>query len=275
MSRKLVAVRIEPTDRFSLPEFHAALNKRHNVHYVGLYRSGSHQSLYICAKTVMSSKVISAMLCPPSWPGSFSSLKIAPNLAVPPRERTLLESHPSMERFATVEGELIEEIGSMTPSTTKLRPSSVPDGHTFRAVWDTFNGIWYPVAWVGPLTNLAASRRAKASPKTIQGLLRAQNNMCKVCFSEVRIGERSNCDVDHILPLGLGGNNAIDNLQDHRRKCSFEGQATLAHPVSRDIELEDGAVYIVRSKITVMPTEVVTKTVKQALREPGGIFKLV
>ncbi|CAM9876010.1 unnamed protein product, partial [Laminaria digitata] len=66
--------------------------------------------------------------------------------------------------------------------------------------------------------------RATASPKTVRSILEAQNNVCKVCFAEVRTGGHSkNCDVDHILPLSLGGNNGIDNLQilcveDHRRK---------------------------------------------------------
>ncbi|CAM9994874.1 unnamed protein product, partial [Pylaiella littoralis] len=59
-------------------------------------------------------------------------------------------------------------------------------------------------------------------PKTVREILKAQNNACKVCFAEVRTDERSSCDVDHILPVSLGGNNGIDNLQimcveDHRR----------------------------------------------------------
>lgn len=100
------------------------------------------------------------------------------------------------------------------------------------------------------------------------------------CFAEVRTGGRSNCDVDNIFPVSLGGNNGIDNLQilcveDHRRKSSFERQGVLGYPVGPGIKLEQCIVYIARSGITAMSTEVLSKTVKQALREPDGIFKPV
>ncbi|CAN0589637.1 unnamed protein product, partial [Ectocarpus sp. 12 AP-2014] len=107
-------------------------------------------------------------------------------------------------------------------------PVGVSEDHAFRAIWDTFAGIWYPVAWIGPISNIGGFKRATPSSKTVRTILEAQNNACKVCFAELRTsGDSKNCDVDHILPVSLGGNNGIDNLQilcveDHRRKTSFE-----------------------------------------------------
>lgn len=249
-----------------LQDWYRVLNRHTECLYMGLFRSGKTTYLYIQTKTATCSKRILRTLFPSGW------LSKCGNRIIP----TLKFKHRVMkvDGFETIEGERVEEIGKIQTR------NFYEEDRAFRAVWDTFNGVWYPVAWIGPIGNLVASERCLTSVQNVRDLLQDQKNACKVCLAAVHRGEGSNCDVDHVLPLCLGGNNGIDNLQilcveDHRRKTSFESQKVSSYPVDNNIELEKGVAYIVRGHINTMPTEILSKTVKQALREPPGIFKLV
>lgn len=83
--------------------------------------------------------------------------------------KLLLFAPVSIWKFDTVDGdrECVEEIGYLRRPGSYFPPVGVSEHHAFRAVWETFNDIWYPVAWISLISDLRVSKRAKAPPKTV------------------------------------------------------------------------------------------------------------
>ncbi|CAM9106465.1 unnamed protein product, partial [Ectocarpus sp. 13 AM-2016] len=58
-------------------------------------------------------------------------------------------------------------------------------------------------------------------------VLEEQGHKCNYCACKVSFGEYSNADMDHIIPLNAGGEQALSNVHVlctpcHRRKTALE-----------------------------------------------------
>lgn len=169
----------------------------------------------------------------------------------------------------------------------KSDQESTSDNYVFHAVWGATNGcIWKPMAWVGPTVNITPSSRTSVPPEITTKLLKDQNHSCKFCHSDVSVDPKhSNCDVDHIIPLHIGGSNSISNLQIlcvpcHRRKSALERRKVRNNMVvPTSVKLEPGVVYIARDDSTgtiCEPTVPQERNPKEFLKSgEDGLFKLV
>ena len=135
--------------------------------------------------------------------------------------------------------------------------TSVIDNYVFHAVWGSVNGMWSPMFWAGPTTSMESSPRERIDSETIAKLMEDQESTCIMCHSEVSIDPRySNADVDHIIPLHIGGNNSIKNLQIlcvpcHRRKSALERRKVRNNMVvPTSVKLEPGTMYVARDDST-------------------------
>ncbi len=98
----------------------------------------------------------------------------------------------------------------------------------FLAVWGSDRlGHWYPIGYVGPEKSIRPGRRRSVPQVEIDRLFAEQDSGCASCGCDVFMGKLSNADVDHVIPLRLGGSCCVDNLQVlcvtcHRRKTALE-----------------------------------------------------
>jgi len=103
-------------------------------------------------------------------------------------------------------------------------------GVIFIPLWGGKDGI-REIAWIGPIENLHAVSRKTANLTDKRIVMKKQNNSCNFCSSKITIGN-FDADFDHIIPLGLGGNNTISNYQFlcvscHRKKTAMENKNNL------------------------------------------------
>ena len=145
----------------------------------------------------------------------------------------------------------------------------------FHAVWSSRDGLWYPHMWVGPYRNIRVSKRSSVKPSVVDELFDEQENMCRLCQTEVFTGTYSNSDVDHIIPLKHGGSSSKGNLQIlcvtcHRRKTALECKKIMTQMGSPEIDWNIDKVYLTNTHIYYMPESVVEKDPSDALVNLGG-----
>ena len=168
---------------------------------------------------------------------------------------------------------------------TYVRYINPPDpSPIFHAVWGTINDMWRPMFWVGPTSSIEPTPRRSVGHETTAKLLELQGDSCIICNCDVSI-KSLNCDVDHIIPLHLGGSNSITNLQVlcvpcHRRKSAFESRKVRNNALVPDsIKLEPGSIYIARDDVTgsiCEPIDFQERNPKDFLESgEDGLFKLV
>lgn len=156
----------------------------------------------------------------------------------------------------------------------------------FHAVWGATDGMWRPMFWVGPTSSIEPTPRRGKEPETTTELLNVQGNSCAICHSDVSLDiGKSNCDVDHLVPLHLGGSNSIKNLQVlcvpcHRRKSALERRKVRTNSlVPTSIKMEPGSVYIARDDMAgsiCEPIDFQERNPKEFLESgEDGIFKLI
>jgi len=163
----------------------------------------------------------------------------------------------------------------------KSKVSSPADLDSFHAVWSSVNGIWSPVMWVGPSRNLSQNKRTSLGPKLIQEMFEEQDSKCRLCRTHVFMGTFSNSDVDHIIPLRLGGTSSKSNLQVlcvtcHRRKTALECKKVVTLMGDPCVEWGD-KVYLVNTHIHFDFDSIESTNPKDGLEKLGassGLFVL-
>ena len=106
-----------------------------------------------------------------------------------------------------------------------------------------------------------------------------QNNKCRLCSCQVSRGVYSNSDIDHIIPLNLGGLSTESNLQIicvpcHRRKTALESRKLCRRMTEPEINLENHVVYAVNSHVFFTPESVKPLDPKGCLDAKPGVYKL-
>ena len=155
--------------------------------------------------------------------------------------------------------------------------TSHPDN--FHPIWSSKNGHWAPYFWVGPSRNIKVSKRVQPTPKQLERLFWLQDNHCRLCENQVFMGTYSNADVDHIVPLILGGETVESNLQIlcvccHRRKTSLESRKIMVRMTEPEVVLEPDVVYSINSHVFFELDSVKPLDVKGSLGADPGMYKL-
>ena len=209
---------------------------------------------------------------------------------------TMISEHGTRLKHGKVKGILSSRHVYLTRSSSpKPSPRSPPsDPHfqcgiphmddrsrDFHAIWGSVHGNWFPFGYIGPDRNIVPGKRRAVSEFQTQELFRDQGDSCASCGCDVFMGKLSNADVDHIIPLRLGGSCCTSNLQIlcvtcHRRKTALECKKIRSNViVGAEVELKGEALYIACSDVNDPEYEIMEKNPKEALRNRDGMFRLV
>lgn len=99
----------------------------------------------------------------------------------------------------------------------------------FKSLWTGLDGKWERLAFVGPVGSLKPEPRKNVSTIDKRIIFKRQDKRCRFCSKEIQIEPYANADVDHIVPISLGGKTVNLNLQllcvsCHRHKTALENQ---------------------------------------------------
>ena len=99
--------------------------------------------------------------------------------------------------------------------------------NTVAPLYAGHGGVWGISGWI-PVPDVKGIRK-KIKPIELTLLSEEQGGKCAYCETSVSFGKMSNADADHIIPLSLGGNCSMGNIQIlctvcHRRKTSLESR---------------------------------------------------
>ena len=102
----------------------------------------------------------------------------------------------------------------------------------FRTLWTGKGGTWKELAWIGPVNSLQPELRRSVSIRDKHDIMKRQKNKCNFCETGITSGMYSNCDLDHIVCISMGGLTVPSNLNFlcvacHRRKTSLENQKSV------------------------------------------------
>lgn len=103
----------------------------------------------------------------------------------------------------------------------------------FRPIWyRKTNGRWEPAFWIGPTENIIPVQRSSISSMDRNSVMIRQSNKCNSCNDKICLYPFANADLDHIIPLSLGGKNVVSNLQllcvmCHRHKTALENERNI------------------------------------------------
>lgn len=115
----------------------------------------------------------------------------------------------------------IEALFEQRSTTIDVKKRKGP-GQLFYAVHVGYERDWKIVCW------LPKTEHVRTCTKLFRGdLMKKQDNKCNYCDVEVKFGDYSNADVDHKIPLCLGGRSNVENLHIlctpcHRYKSRLE-----------------------------------------------------
>lgn len=112
----------------------------------------------------------------------------------------------------------------------------------FRPVWGmNLSGKWIHMFLLGPVKNLIPNERKSINSVDKNSVILRQKYKCNACKTNISLYPYANCDLDHIIPLSLGGKNILSNYQYlcvlcHRNKTGLENEK---HIKRVKIELPD------------------------------------
>jgi 5-methylcytosine-specific restriction endonuclease McrA len=271
---------------------------RYNISYCGIFSCGDSIHVYVYNKERMSAKIIreilqgttrilsiqkysklSGELCDETgeFPqhGGHNKPDRLKDLPPPPVKR---QKHGiSHERQPPLLAPKPDGKRSFVLDQVQNSPSN-PDN--FHPIWSSKDGRWAPYFWVGPSRSIRHGKRVQPHPRVVESLYTLQDDKCRLCNTPVVHGTYSNSDVDHIVPIHLGGQTTESNLQIlcvccHRRKTSLESRKLSTRMTEPEIKLEDGVVYSVSSHVFFEPDSRGPLDAKGSLgAEPGGIYRL-
>ena len=127
----------------------------------------------------------------------------------------------------------------------------VSSGLEFHAILGFIGGSWNIMSWMGPSCNIKPISRKRATPEKTEQILKLCQNTCPCGIYISR--ESMNVDIDHIIPLKLGGTNDVSNLQAictscHRRKSGLECRNIRKKIIESMDNLESNVLYITKSE---------------------------
>lgn len=283
---------IHPTISFTAKDLFDRISLRYTPVYVGI-SSCENQTLniYINLKNAFIPSKIMDFLC------GIGINIITIETSYTKIEGTLCSQHGTVFKCGRPRIQISPSPPSPKPSPPSPKPSprSPPsDPHfqcgiphmddrsrDFHAIWGSVHGNWFPFGYIGPDRNIVPGKRRAVSEFQTQELFREQGDSCASCGCDVFMGKLSNADVDHIIPLRLGGSCCTSNLQIlcvtcHRRKTALECKKIRSNViVGPEVELKGEALYIVCSDMNDPEYEIVEKSPKDALRNRDGMFRLV
>jgi len=101
----------------------------------------------------------------------------------------------------------------------------------FIPIWgmDLSKRKWVQVFLLGPTKNLIPNERKSINSIDKNSVISRQKYKCNACKSNISLYPYANCDLDHIIPLSLGGFNTLSNYQYlcvlcHRNKTGLENE---------------------------------------------------
>ena len=125
-----------------------------------------------------------------------------------------------------------------------------------RAMKCTFVPIWgerghRPLAWVGPVQNIAPVARRHLRALDRQMILQRQDGKCNCCGECIRLYPSPDCDADHILGVAKGGQTTTENMQllcvrGHRSKTAKEAR-NCVKTINLGVHLDAKELYITSS----------------------------
>lgn len=111
-----------------------------------------------------------------------------------------------------------------------------------------------PLAWAGPVQNIAPVARRHLGALDKQMILQRQDGKCNCCGERIRLYPSPNCDADHILGVAKGGKTTTENMQllcvsGHRSKTAQEAR-NCVKTVELGVQLDAKELYIFTSADT-------------------------
>ncbi len=79
----------------------------------------------------------------------------------------------------------------------------ISEEYAIQAVEEAMKSLWSDLA--------RATRKIRLSEEDLASRIRSQNGTCPLCTNELFVGD--DVEVDHVLPLAVGGPDSLDNLQ--------------------------------------------------------------
>lgn len=280
-------------------EIFTQISIRHKTRYVGIYDiMGDRMCIYVHLNNVLDplniKKIVKGMGIKidgistyVNIEGSVHSQHGVISVRGRPKKNTNPETLPPLSLPPLPTPNYVPVYPMVLPRTLPLDfphdrfPEVTDPSRNFHAIWGSHNGYWFPLGYVGPECSIVPGKRRSVTARQSEELFKAQDSLCALCGCEVFMGKMSNADIDHIIPLKLGGSCCTSNLQIlcvtcHRRKTAYECKKLRCNVcVSYDFPLEPGALYISCSDVTDPDYEVLSKNPKEALSNRDGLFKLV
>lgn len=217
--RKLVMT-LTKDSSFILNYVYNSLRRKYNVKYIGLFRTESDLKMYVQLGTncqMSPSSLKKKMISIIEVKGYSIEVKGYPETFVN-MEGTLLESFGEFSKIGRKFGSKVDNGKMVTPPKKKTSPKKI------YPMYAGHGGVW---GVCGYIVSDDPTVRKDATKAERLCLLKEQENKCVYCKCPVYFGKASNADVDHIIPLSLGGDTSIDNMQVlcvqcHRRKTGLE-----------------------------------------------------
>jgi 5-methylcytosine-specific restriction endonuclease McrA len=275
-------------------EIFTRLGKKYAIHYVSIYSHNQMTYLYIHFKNVVVSKMVMRMLDSMDIIYTdYSSCKLPHGKILSEHGISLIHGKKKKVEHQAVwppkftSNPAIKTVRSVhkqtsTPKNLPGIPEIEDPDKDFHAIWGSDRlGLWYPIGYVGPQASIVPGKRRAVPQHQVDRLFVEQDSSCASCGCDVFMGKRSNADVDHIIPLRLGGSCSPSNLQVlcvtcHRRKTALECKKIRCNVVvGPKIPLEDECLYIACSDVNDPDTQIGEKNPKEALSNRDGLYKLV
>ena len=285
-------------------EIHTYLSTKYVLHYVGIFRCNDQVLVYTHFKNIVVARMVMKLLDNLNVEyRNVSSCKKFHGTMLSEHGTKLIHGNTKNRSSASpvyIEKKIrsiptptppsptppiIQEYVPVNPIVLPKNLPGIPEisdmSRDFHAIWGSQNGHWFPIGYVGPERYIVAGKRKSVPQVQIDELFRIQDSTCAECSCDVFMGKLSNADVDHIIPLRLGGSCQMSNLQIlcvtcHRRKTALECKKIRCNViVGHRINLEPGYLYIACSDIDDPDYEILSKNPKEALSNRDGLFRLV
>lgn len=277
-------VKFEQNLDVNLPRVKKCFDYENRFQYISIYKSENTHDLYIQTKSDcrMYEKSIKRYIH-----------RIGKNFVGPlyfnEFEGECLESEGTLvrrgrERFVkVVNGKVIKnEVKNPKPKKISEQSQIKLKGimNEFNAVYGSVDGNIDIMYWIGPIQNIVKQKRKTPTKELVSELFKTQDGKCNFCNTEVfKEGSSSNCDIDHIIPLYLGGSVCISNLQIlcvtcHRVKTAYESRRKkIILPID---SLDLSGLYVTFTKSIENIPEIINGIIfpKNASNIDEGFFKL-
>lgn len=222
----------------SVAEIFKHMKQIYDIGYVGLFVDDNHRRVFLQTSNLTKRMTPNKVSTVCSRFGNVTSVKKFSGLYGICMEQigTFRKAGPMPGSKGAQPSPAKHTTGTSTPKeATPKKPKHTPvqqkdfceeeEDPVFLPVYTGFGGDWKVVSW-----NRATKKvKRRDCTKFREQVLDGQDHKCNYCACNVSFGHYSNADVDHIIPLNAGGEQALSNVHVlctpcHRRKTGLECQ---------------------------------------------------